>query len=88
MNNPKIEAIGAQAADDLNALFRDHESDIAKHLNDGAETGKASFTFTISLDLGKNRQVGKLSFSTRHACEVEGEIPDPNQQPLPFEGGE
>ena len=80
--NPKVEAIAAQACDDLMALFRDHEGEVIQHLN-GVQEGKAlAFSHSIKLDFEKNKQKSKLSFSTAHGGEVESEIPDPNQMKL------
>lgn len=90
--NAKLEAIGAKAAELLQASMREAADDILQAWDVAVEEAQANdkdpilaVGFTLKLDLGSNRLETALGFSVRRKFECSAEIPDPNQPDLPME---
>lgn len=92
MENTKLQAISAKAAEDLQDLISNAEEKIFDAMNaaveeaqDAGEAAKFRIGFTIKLDLDKNAMQCALTFKTSRKYTSECAIPDPNQIPLPLE---
>lgn len=91
MNRSKLDAIAARSAENLVALFAEHGDAISQGIAAAAEEAEAqgkesivvNLSHTLRLDLGKDSQTDKLSWSVKHTVEACGQIPDPSQPELP-----
>lgn len=79
--SPKLRAIVEQSARNLISLFADHEDGINRAMVEG-EGDKTTLSHSINLDLGKNKQTDKLSFSIKGGDEIVQSIPNPDQPDL------
>lgn len=90
--NPKLEAIGAKAAELLQHSMREAGEEILQAWDVAVEEAQASdkdpvlsVGFTMRLDLGSNQLTTSLGFSVRRKYECSAEIPDPHQSELPID---
>ena len=90
--NPKLSAIGALAAGNLQRFISESSGDILKAWDATVEEAQANETnpklmlsFSIKLDLEKDTIETALAFSTRYKLSACDHIPDPNQGVLPIE---
>jgi len=79
--SPKLRAIVEQSARNLISLFADHEEGINRAMVEG-EGDKTTLSHSINLDLGRNKQTDKLSFSIKGGDEITQSIPNPDQPDL------
>lgn len=79
--NAKLSAIAIQSARNLISLFADHENEIQEAITE-SDDAKTTFGHSIILDLGKHKQIDKLSFSIKRGDEITMSIPDPDQPDL------
>jgi len=72
-------------------LFADAEDDIQAAIEAAAESAQASedgkespvsISFTVKLDLNRNKQTGKIAVAIRKTHETESPMPDPSQPEL------
>ena len=90
--NPKLEAIAAQAAENLQDLVRGDEEKILAAWNSTSEEAELNETapkfrlaLTITLDLDGDKMETALSYSIRRKVVAEQKIPDPAQMKLELE---
>jgi hypothetical protein len=88
IQSPKIRAIVAKSALSFINLMSHKESEIIETMQEIEEGKKLSISHSLVLDLEKNNQTDRVSFSVRHQIECDGEIPNPDQPELPALNGE
>jgi hypothetical protein len=88
IQSPKIRAIVAKSALSFINLMAHKESEIIETMQEIEEGKKLSISHSLVLDLEKNNQMDRVSFSVRHQIECDGEIPNPDQPELPISGEE
>lgn len=89
MSNAKLAAIMLKGCEHFATMFAESESAISEAIENAAEIGMAeekeppvTIGFQVKLDLGRNKQSGKISVAIRKTNETESPIPDPNQPEL------
>lgn len=88
--NPKLESISAKASELLAASIREESDRILEAWDDCTDEAQSNekenptlaLSFSIKLDLGKNRMTTKLSYGVKRILEHACEIPDPAQPEL------
>ena len=88
IQSPKIRAIVAKSALSFINLMSHKESEIIETMQEIEEGKKLSISHSLVLDLEKNNQTDRVSFSVRHQIECDGEITNPDQPELPISGEE
>jgi hypothetical protein len=88
IQSKKIQAIVERSALSFINLMTHKESELLETMQ-GIEEGKSlTISHSLILDLEKNSQKDRVSFSMKHQIEKEGQIPDPDQPELPnVDGG-
>jgi hypothetical protein len=87
--SPKIRAIVERSAISFVNLMSHKESELVETMQEIEEGKTLSIGHALILDIGKNQQKDRVSFSVKHQIERDGEIPDPDQADLPLgEDGE
>ena len=79
----KIRAIAAKSAVSYLNLMAHKESELLETMQEIEEGKTLNVGHALILDLEKNSQKDRVSFSVRHQIECEGQIPDPDQPDLP-----
>ena len=64
------------------------ETELIETMQEIEEGKKLNISHSLVLDLEKNNQMDRVSFSVRHQIECDGEIPNPDQPELPISGEE
>ena len=91
MDSGKIPSIAKLAAARLPRLFAEAEEEImvsSEAQHHGKEKLSFTFSHSIKLDLGKDKQEDTLSFGCRTKVGVSGEIPDPDKPEFDLGFGE
>jgi len=88
IQSPKIRAIVARSASKYIALMANQEPEILEAMQEAEEGQKISISHALILDLERNQQKDRVSFSVKHSVEADGEIPNPDQLELPVTGEE
>lgn len=83
IQSDKIRAIVARSASKYILLMANQESEILEAMQEIEEGKPFAIAHSLTLNLEKNRQVDRVSFSVKHSIESDGEIPDPDQLELP-----
>ncbi len=84
--NDRIRGIALQSAINLVDLLTEHEDALQTLLCESDE-GAVTVAHSLKIDIAKNQQNDKLSFSLKTADEIVGELRDPNQPELDIEEG-
>ena len=84
----KIRAIVAKSAISYINLLAHKETELLETIQEIEEGKTLNISHSLILDLGKNNQKDRVSFSVRHQIECDGEIPNPDQPELPISGEE
>ena len=91
--NPKLRAVMVKALEHFAQMFAEAESDIesamvaaaeASQLTDDGKEPPISIGFTVKLDMGRNKQSGKIRVAITKCHETESPLPDPNQPEFPL----
>lgn len=87
--NPLLETIAAQAAEDLQAQFKDANDDLLSAIHKAQREAqlqeaplKFNIGFRMSFDLQKNTVTNTLSWNVKQSLEISHEIEDPAQVKL------
>lgn len=80
----KIRAIVAKSAISYINLLAHKETELLETMQEIEEGKKLNISHSLILDLEKNNQMDRVSFSVRHQIECDGEIPNPDQPELPI----
>jgi hypothetical protein len=84
----KIRAIVAKSAISYINLLAHKETELLETIQEIEEGKTLNISHSLILDLGKNNQKDRVSFSVRHQIECDGEIPNPDQPELAISGEE
>ena len=87
--DPLLETIAAQAAEDLQAQFKDANDDLLSAIHKAQREAqlqeaplKFNIGFRMSFDLQKNTVTNTLSWNVKQSLEISHEIEDPAQVKL------
>jgi hypothetical protein len=84
----KIRAIVSKSAISYINLLAHKETELLETIQEIEEGKTLNISHSLILDLGKNNQKDRVSFSVRHQIECDGEIPNPDQPELAISGEE
>ena len=84
----KIRAIVAKSAISYINLLAHKETELMETIQEIEEGKTLNISHSLIIDLGKNNQKDRVSFSVRHQIECDGEIPNPDQPELAISGEE
>jgi hypothetical protein len=84
----KIRAIVLKSAISYINLLAHKETELLETIQEIEEGKTLNISHSLILDLGKNNQKDRVSFSVRHQIECDGEIPNPDQPELAISGEE
>ena len=91
VRNDKLRGIMLQGVAHFAALFADAEDDILAAIEAASEAAQSSedgkeppitISFAVKLDIGRNKQLGRIAVSIRKTHEAESALPDPSQPEL------
>ncbi|MBK1835037.1 hypothetical protein [Roseibacillus ishigakijimensis] len=77
IQNERLRGIAMQSARNYEALLVEQEDDLLELLQESED--RVTISHSVTIDLAKNKQADKVSFSMKHSLEAESEIRDPNQ---------
>jgi hypothetical protein len=87
-NSPKIRAIAEKSALSYVNLLSHRETEITETMQELEEGQSLTIGHSLKLDIEKNRQTDRVSFSAKYVIDHDCEIPNPDQPELPnVEGG-